>query len=156
MEYKWILYNTCYGGFGLTDYFIDEFNKQYPNKKIKDSDFYNVQSRADEDLFNLVCALGKNNCQDDYCNLSAKPFMNELIDYVQITEYDGQERIYINREKFDAKFLKDMMENCKDNFEEYKKKYYNFYELLDKQKELKNLKSPLEESESEKKLNNII
>lgn len=57
MEYKWVLYNICYGGFGLNQYFIDEFNKRYPNKKINTVDLDSVKSRSDEDIFNLVCEL---------------------------------------------------------------------------------------------------
>jgi hypothetical protein len=90
-----IVYNNCYGGFGLSDEALEEYAKR-KGIAADDVDVYSI-SRTDPDLVAVVELLG-----DDASNRFAELRIAELPSgtLYRIDEYDGNESVTA-REAYD-------------------------------------------------------
>jgi len=85
-----IVYNDCYGGFGLSEEAVSLLNKKKDSKDSKDSKYSNQQiPRHDKDLIQVVLEL-KEKASDRFANLQIGTITGSL--YI-IDEYDGLESI---------------------------------------------------------------
>lgn len=85
-----ILYNTCYGGFGFSHDFINEFNRRYPEEEPINSE-HDEERRSDPKVIQLFEIMGSSLASGHYASLNVKT----IPDGVQwsVSEYDGMERI---------------------------------------------------------------
>ena len=83
-----VLYNTCYGGFNLSDEFVKEFEKRHPEKKLES---WWGKQRSDPDVIALFEEMGTEK-SSGYCS---KIEIEEIPDDVEyhIREYDGMEGV---------------------------------------------------------------
>ena len=93
-----ILLNKCYGGFGLSDEFVEEYPEYKSHAKWHDSDF-----RTNEELIDRIRKFGLTRAGWEYANLSIVSIPNDVTDW-RMQEYDGYEYIeYVKDGKiFDA------------------------------------------------------
>lgn len=89
-----ILLNKCYGGFGLSEEFLDEY-PEYRNKRIF--------SRTDKKLIDRIRDFGIDKAGKEYSNLSIVSIPDDVTDWRK-REDDGYEYIeYVKDGKiFDA------------------------------------------------------
>lgn len=94
-----ILLNKCYGGFGLSEYFLNE----YPEYKNKIRDWDDNSFRTNEELINRVKCFGIHRASGEYSNLSIVSIPDDVTDW-RMKEDDGYEYIeYVKDGKiFDA------------------------------------------------------
>jgi hypothetical protein len=84
-----IIYNACYGGYGFSKQFIDEYNKRFQTSKNIDE--YDESLRTDENAIKLLEEMGSEFSSGYYADLE----IAEIPDGVEytISEYDGIERV---------------------------------------------------------------
>lgn len=81
-----VLFNMCYGGFGYSTEFEEEFAKQFPDKKFK------MHWRSDPDTVALVEKMGSKKASGYGCHIG----IEEIPDNVEFTidDYDGAETVH--------------------------------------------------------------
>lgn len=94
-----ILLNGCYGGFHISKLAIVEYNKIKTEKDInyKESldeyDYYNSLSiKTDLDMIEVIKKLGVD-ANGTYSKIIIETINYELLNYIQINEYDGRESL---------------------------------------------------------------
>jgi len=95
MEFTEVLLNGCYGGFGFSELAKEEYKKISSNKKIS----YFRDIRTDPKMINIVKKFGKF-ANGEYSKIYIEKINSKLINYFTIHEYDGQESLDINIEKY--------------------------------------------------------
>lgn len=92
-----ILLNKCYGGFGLSD----EFLNTYP--EYEDAERNELSFRTNEELINRIREFGTVRAEGNFANLSIVSIPNDITDW-RMKEYDGYEYVeYVKDGKiFDA------------------------------------------------------
>lgn len=92
-----VLINKSYGGFGLSDFAINEYNRRMLNidKNHKIIKRIDENYRYDLLLIEIVKELGEK-ANNHYSKLVIEYINKELKDYVIIDEYDGNEVIDYN------------------------------------------------------------
>jgi len=104
MEYKNVVINTCFGGFGISDEGKSVLEKR---GVILDRWDDEEKLRTNKDLINLI-KEGKINMNGDCASLSVVRIPKEYYDsgFWRLNEYDGAESIELDREgyKVFAKF----------------------------------------------------
>ncbi len=83
-----VLYNACYGGFTLSDEFIAEFNKRYPNKPLTDG-YLAYGRRNEEDIVALFIELGPEKSTGSLSDIRVHN-VPDFMDF-RIEDYDGRE-----------------------------------------------------------------
>lgn len=96
------IYNSCYGGFGLSEEFIKIFNERH-NEEYTDLDF----KRDDPRVIELIQELGKKRSQSQYSKIKALSFPVKYKGFIKIHEYDGMERLYID---FNSYFIENLLQ----------------------------------------------
>lgn len=89
------LYNNCYGGFGFSKEFEEEFSKRFPEKKDILKTIWNNKIRYDKDVVSLWKEMG-DSANDSYSKIQSKLIPEACIEFVDIKEYDGMESVRID------------------------------------------------------------
>ena len=113
-----VLLNGKYGGFGFSETFESEFEKEYNVsipffKSYFPDDNFNVErckARYDERIINIYNRLGSESCEK-YCSIFTEHVPDDLLPYIDITEYDGKETLTVNI----SKKYKDLLLEAIDN-----------------------------------------
>ena len=114
-----VLLNGKYGGFTFSEIFESEFKKEYNvSTPFFDSyfpydnhDFKNsIEARYDERIINIYKRFGSESC-GEYCGIFTEEVPDELLPYIDITQYDGKETLTINL----SKKYKDLLLEAIDN-----------------------------------------
>lgn len=125
-EYIEVLYNTCYGGYGISETAIKEYNKR---KKEIDPlfqeisyDFFSIlgTSRDDTTLIEIFKEMG-NKFNDKYAKIKIKKIPKKYKNFYEISEYDGKESIHINNHSFVISSIKKILYNDTPSDEKIKK-----------------------------------
>ena len=82
-----ILLNKCYGGFGLSDQFLDTY-PEYEDVGWNEP----TTSRTDEELINRIRGFGIARAEGNYANLSIVSIPDDVTDW-RIRRYDGYEYV---------------------------------------------------------------
>ena len=90
-----VVYNAKYGGFGLSDEGIKQYNKRTSQTLSP----YDYIPRDDMNLIELVEIMGKD-INDKYSKLKIKEFPIKYKSFLQWSEYDGNESVHINYDKY--------------------------------------------------------
>ena len=111
-----VLLNGKYGGFSFSKIFKTEFEKEYNisvpfYKSYFPHDFKNsIESRYDERILNIYKQLGIESC-GKYCGIFTEEVPDDLLPYIDISEYDGKETLTVNM----SKKYKDLLLEAIDN-----------------------------------------
>lgn len=114
-----VLYNNCYGGFGISDKAVKEYNKRTKEKKIKDH--YDLITkyksnilliRIDPLLVDIFNELGSEEFSGKSANVQIEYLPVKYKDSFHIHEYDGMEDVYIDYRRYELK-NKDVIDELK-------------------------------------------
>jgi len=96
MEEIGVLFNICYGGFG----FSNEFKEEYKKRTGKEPD-YNRYSfeRHDEEAVKLFLEKGSDWSSAEYAKIDILYIPKGMIKYYRVSEYDGNERVILHIHK---------------------------------------------------------
>lgn len=84
-----VVINRCYGGFGLSEKFMEE----YPQYKEYDYCWYNDRDkRADKDFISALESFGLEEANGRFASLKIIELSEDTTDW-EIEEYDGSESI---------------------------------------------------------------
>jgi hypothetical protein len=97
-----VLYNDCYGGFGMSQLALDKYNEKM--KKI-DPDFKEVKydwqiSRSDPYLVEVYNELGSEQFSGKYAKVTDCEIPKEYKNCYHIEDYDGKESVSIRYETY--------------------------------------------------------
>ena len=92
MEVIGVLYNDCYGGFGLTKHFIEEYTKR--TGLVTSSFSIKRTDRVAVEIFN---EKGSSWCSRPCSKIEIEYVPAWLEDYIEVNEYDGAETIFIDK-----------------------------------------------------------
>jgi hypothetical protein len=119
------LFNTCYGGFGLTKECCAEY-KERTGKEISRSASKYSPLRYDPVLLQLFEEKGSKWMSDEFANIALYPILEELIPYICVHEYDGQETVGIDFQHAQAHALKIFRESVKEDLSNLTEAYVAF------------------------------
>ena len=109
-----ILYNARYGGFGISQKAIDEYNKRKliinPNEEILDKCCSDWVDRADNLMCQLYTEMG-NEFNDKYSKIKIKYIPKRYENHYIIDECDGLENISINYSTYALDEIKKVVDN---------------------------------------------
>lgn len=80
-----IVINDCYGGYGLSEEFLDKYGKEFIERE-----------RNDPELIAAIEEFGECEASDEYASLSIVQIPDDCTDYY-IHEYDGAEGVIFVR-----------------------------------------------------------
>ena len=117
-----VLYNACYGGFGISQLAVDEFNRrnklQNPDA-IDISQYYNVDNYRTNLLFIEIYQEFGKKFNEEYSKVQLEYIHSKYANFYEIGEYDGLERIVINYDAYTVNEIKNIIKN--DEFNDIKK-----------------------------------
>ena len=117
-----VLYNVCYGGFGISQLAIDEFNRrnklQNPDA-IHISEYYNIDNYRTNLLFIEIYQEFGEKFNEEYSKVELEYIPAKYANFYEIGEYDGLERIEINYDAYTVNEIKNIIKN--DEFNDIKK-----------------------------------
>ena len=82
-----VLVNSCFGGFGFSDFVLKEFNKRTGDSCEGNEERY----RTHEVIIDIFEEFGSEKCSGNYAKLKLIEIPDD-VDY-EITEYDGMEKV---------------------------------------------------------------
>jgi hypothetical protein len=112
MSYK-VVYNSKYGGFGLSKEGLAEYNLL---TSLHVKGYYCIE-RDDPVLIQLVETMGKE-IDDKYSRLKIKEFPVKYKSCLHWTEYDGCETVSIDYEQYLISNIKDIKDNTTTSSDE--------------------------------------
>jgi hypothetical protein len=90
------LYNRSFDDFDFSEQFYKEYEKEFGKYDFKT----NWEVRFNPNVLYIVKKIGLKNAQGKYSRLAIKEYPIELEEYINIHEYDGCEKPYIQWEKY--------------------------------------------------------
>ncbi len=106
------LYNACYGGFGFSKTFIERLNERRAQAGLEPVEEHyapyasNVKGRTDPIAVQLFEEMGSKASSDSYSRIHIRKFPREFLKYVETSEYDGKESVYLDRSQIHTDLLK--------------------------------------------------
>lgn len=96
--YGYMLYNCCYGGYGISEQALQELKKRMTEEEYKS--FKNHESRRTNrchpKVIELYTEKGWKWISDNFSKLATFPYPIQYRDYIDIHEYDGRESCSID------------------------------------------------------------
>jgi hypothetical protein len=99
------MYNTCYGGFTLSDAVIDEYKRRCPdgkNPRLFELD------RDDQAMAQIVKDMGSA-ANGRFSDIRLQRIPAEYRDYYTIHEYDGLESVLLNHNVYQLEAVKSLI-----------------------------------------------
>jgi hypothetical protein len=90
-----VVYNSCYGGFELSDEAFELFNSKRRANNLPEVNYCHKIERHDPYLVEVVKELGVK-ANGECANLLIDTIDNEYLDLYHIHEYDGKESVVVN------------------------------------------------------------
>jgi hypothetical protein len=123
-EYIEVVINKCYGGYGLSAEALCLIEERHPDyKDMEDSDREHIDCyieslpRSDPVLLEVVKELGQE-ASGTHASLSIMKIPKKYEKYYEIDEYDGQEGLKINYDRFKLdqklKFISDLKDTLNE------------------------------------------
>jgi hypothetical protein len=101
----YIMYNTCYGGFTLSDAAIDEYKRQCPdgkNPRLFELD------RDDQVMAQIVKEMGSA-ANGQFSDIKLQRIPVDYRDFYTIHEYDGLESVLLNHNVYQLEAIKSLV-----------------------------------------------
>jgi len=108
-----VLYNNCYGGFGLSEKAIDIYNTRmtHINSHHKPVDNVYYLPRHDPILLEIYHELGKEFSHEEYSNITTVNIPKKYEKCYSISEYDGLEKVVIDENEYKVNTIKTILMN---------------------------------------------
>ncbi len=90
-----VMYNACYGGFGLSSAAMTEYRRRCPQAEEQD---FRI-SRHDPVMVEIVREMG-GAASDRFAEIHFERIPVQYADYYEITEYDGLESVVIHKNEY--------------------------------------------------------
>ena len=87
-----VVYNNCYGGFGLSSVGLEFYNSKKVNTGLEPIDQDHFIKRNDSHLVETVLAL-REKANDEFSSLTIEEISPDYVDCFTIHEYDGLESV---------------------------------------------------------------
>ena len=117
-----VLYNACYGGFSISQFALDEFNRRNKLQNqdaIHISQYYNLENcRTNLLLIEIYQEFGEK-FNRHYSEVQLEYIHSKYANFYEISEYDGLERIVINYDAYIVNEIKNIIKN--NDFNDIKK-----------------------------------
>ena len=93
LECSYMLYNTCYGGYGLSKAAEEELKKRMTEEEYKEFEYreHTIDNRTHPKVIELYMEKGQKWMADAYSRLSKFIYPLKYKKYIEIREYDGLE-----------------------------------------------------------------
>ena len=124
-DYIYVMYNSCYGGFYLSEEAINEYNKTHDVKICEYSD-----NRTDKDLIQICRNLGVN-CNTDISYIKYAKIHKKYECYIRIYDYDGKESIKIDYNKYKFEEIKTLINDLNISNNDLRMKIKDIIDLED-------------------------
>ncbi len=103
-EYVEVPFNVAYGGFTFSHQFTKEYHHRCKEAGVKPKEHivysrYGAEGRTDPLVLEILREKGCAWSSGAYCSMYLYPVPKQYIKYVEISDYDGQESITLNKEK---------------------------------------------------------
>ena len=95
METFKVVYNNRYGGFGMNQYGLEEYNR----RTLHNITYADVIDRSDPILIEIVETMGKD-VNDKNSRLAIKEFPIKYKSFLKWHDYDGNETVQIDYDKY--------------------------------------------------------
>ena len=107
METFKVVYNNCFGGFGLSVKALEDYNHLSKNT----FKYAECIDREDSTLIKLIEDYKKTgiNVNDNYSRLNIKEFPVKYKEYLKWSEYDGKEDVTIDYDKYIIENIKHIL-----------------------------------------------
>lgn len=108
-----VLINGCYGGYSVSQYALEEYNKE-TGKSFDHYDEYSNDFRTDQIMCRIVEKLGTsaNGMSAELCIYSIN---KKYEHYIKISEYDGRESIDIDFANYKLDQIKSIVQSSIDD-----------------------------------------
>lgn len=114
-----VVYNACYGGFTMSPFALDEYNKRLLERDPHAEPLNDVYSpRRDDPILNDLCKEFGRNVSGKYSNLQLKSFPIKYKTFLKWSDYDGQESVSIDYCKYVLHHIREISEKEDGNMEE--------------------------------------
>ena len=100
-----IMYNTCYGGFSVSNSAIEEYRRQCP--EAQEVSCYSVE-RHDPVMVGIVQRMGER-ANGQCAKINLKEISAEYLGFYEIDAYDGMEHVIIQYDKFQLDSIKSIL-----------------------------------------------
>jgi hypothetical protein len=90
-----VVYNNRYGGFGMNQYGLEEYNR----RTLQNVTYADVIDRSDPILIEIVETMGKD-VNDKNSRLAIKEFPMKYKSFLKWHDYDGNETVQIDYDKY--------------------------------------------------------
>ena len=87
-----VVYNACYGGFGLSDRGLSEYNR----RSSKTVTFCDYIDREDPVFIEMIETMDAKEINDENSKLKVKEFDIKFMCFLKWSEYDGKETVSID------------------------------------------------------------
>ena len=121
-----VVYNASYGGFGLNKSALAEYNRR-SSKNVK---FNDSIDRTDTVLVDMVETMG-NTINETYSKLKVKEFPIKYKSFLWWNEYDGNELVKVDYDKYIIHHIKCVKDNNSITAEEKIKQIQELYDEYD-------------------------
>jgi hypothetical protein len=92
----YVMYNTCYGGFGLSNAAMAEYRKRCPGAVVCD---YSI-SRHDSVMAQIVKEMGSKQASAPQAGVGLVQIPSCFVDHYTIEEYDGMESAVVDFDRY--------------------------------------------------------
>lgn len=114
-----VVYNDCYGGFGLSPFALNEYNKRLLERNPSAEPLKEIYSpRRDDPILIDLCNEFENKVNDQYSKLKLKSFPIRYKSFLAWGEYDGKESVYVDYRKYVLHRIRDISEKDDGTMEE--------------------------------------
>lgn len=114
-----VIYNNCYGGFGMSSFALNEYNKRLverdPNAELL-KEYYSPR-RDDPILIDLCREFGQQ-VNDKCSKLTLKSFPIKYKKFLKWDEYDGREDVSIDYRKYVLHQIREISEKEDGNMDD--------------------------------------
>jgi hypothetical protein len=101
-----VMYNTCYGGFGLSAAAMEEYRKRCPDAEEGLQDF--GISRHDPVMIEIVKEM-RGAASDRFADIRFQRIPAQYANHYEITEYDGMESVVVHRSRYTVDAVKSIL-----------------------------------------------
>jgi hypothetical protein len=108
------LYNTCYGGFGFSEKFIERLNEIRKEAGLEPVT-PTYEGRTDDMVIALFQEMGPSEASGPFASLKLAWVPDVFLEHVYVNEYDGKESISIVDSEVYTKILKTFLEERRRN-----------------------------------------
>lgn len=88
-----VLYNSCYGGFSISDEAVNELKKRLPNENIDKTLFRIENDRTHPAILEVYHLLGSERFSGRHARIEVEYIDTKYKDFIRIREYDGVEDV---------------------------------------------------------------